>query len=153
MNIIFLDFDGVMATCAYCNYLEKCGEAECDSKGRPWFDPSCTENLRKIIDATDADVVVTSDWKYIDKYDDLLRLWKERNMPGCLIDVTADVSKRRGDEIDAWLRECIAECNYVIIDDLDESNFNPHQLPYLLRVASVAGLDEEAVRGAISILR
>lgn len=152
MNIIFLDFDGVMVTSSYGYYLEKNGLVEGDAKGRPLFDPACVENLNHIIEATEADVVVTSDWKFIDKYDGLLKLWKERYMPGYLTDITPNTSKHRGDEIDAWLRECTTSCKYVIIDDLDESNFNSHHLSHLIKVNPVSGLDSQSTKRAISIL-
>ncbi|MDE6300828.1 MAG: hypothetical protein K2M19_03850 [Muribaculaceae bacterium] len=152
MNIVFLDFDGVMDTVAYDMYLVKNGLPECDDKGRPVFDPECIECLRIIIAETNADVVVTSDWKYIDKYEGLLQMWKDRNMPGFLTDVTPNVSKHRGDEIDLWLKECKIDCNYVIIDDLDESNFNFHQLERLIVVNPAVGLDHNAAERAISIL-
>ena len=152
MNIIFLDFDGVMDTASYDMYLVKNGLPECDDKGRPIFDPKCIECLRQIIEVTNADVVVTSDWKYIDKYEGLLKMWKDRNMPGFLTDVTPNVSKHRGDEIDLWLKECKVFSNYVIIDDLDESNFNTPQLERLIVVNPFVGLDCQAAERAISIL-
>ena len=74
MKIIFLDFDGVMNTVAYERYLYKNELQEVDNKGRAIFDPACINNLRKIIVATGADIVVSSDWKYIDTYKDLLQM-------------------------------------------------------------------------------
>ena len=62
MNIIFLDFDGVLDTASYDVYLVRKGMPECDEKGRPVFDPKRIENLKHIIAATGADIVVTSDW-------------------------------------------------------------------------------------------
>ena len=152
MNIIFLDFDGVMDTASYDLFLNRNGLPECDDNGRPVFDPKCTECLKLIIDETHADVVVTSDWKYIDKYEGLLQMWRDRNMPGFLTDITPNVSKHRGDEIDLWLKECKNECNYVIIDDLDESNFNTHQLDRLVVVNPLVGLDIQAAEQAINII-
>ena len=63
MNIIFLDFDGVMDTASYDAYLVKNDLPECDADGRPLFDPKSIDNLNKIIEQTGADIVVTSDWK------------------------------------------------------------------------------------------
>ena len=67
-------------------------------------------------------------------------------------DVTPNVSKHRGDEIDLWLKECKVFSNYVIIDDLDESNFNTPQLERLIVVNPFVGLDCQAAERAISIL-
>lgn len=152
MNIIFLDFDGVMDTASYDMFLVRNGMPECDEFGRPVFDPGCIVNLKQIIDATAADVVVTSDWKYLDSYKDLLEMWRQRGMPGFMTDVTPNVSKHRGDEIARWLEECKVECNYVIIDDLDSENFNKDQHDRLVTVNPYYGLDKEAAQKSISIL-
>ena len=118
------------------------------------FDPNCVRNLAEIIEKTGADIVVSSSWKYIMSYKDFLDLWEFRNLPGFVTDVTPtpDVRRNRGDEIDAWLYECDVECQYVIIDDLDGSNFNEHQLSRLLVVNPFNGLDEEIAERAIAIL-
>lgn len=60
-----------MICMSYDMYLVRNGMPECDGKGRPVFDPKCIENLKHIIAAIGADIVVTSDWKYIDSYEDL----------------------------------------------------------------------------------
>lgn len=152
MNIVFLDFDGVLDTASYDMYLVRNGLPECDEKGRPVFDPRCIENLKQIVDSTNADIVVTSDWKYIDSYEDLLEMWRIRCMPGFMTDLTPNVSKHRGDEIARWLNECDVECNYVIIDDLNSENFNKDQLERLVTVNPYYGLDKEATLKAISII-
>lgn len=87
-------------------------------------------------------------------YKDFLDMWAYRDLPGFVTDVTPtpDVRRNRGDEIDAWLRECDVECQYVIIDDLDGSNFNEHQLSRLLVVNPFNGLDDEIAERAIAIL-
>ncbi len=73
-------------------------------------------------------------------------------MPGFLTDTTPNMSSHRGYEIDSWLKECKAECNYIIIDDLDTENFNHHQLERLIVVNPFTGLDEDVVDKAIAIL-
>jgi hypothetical protein len=81
-------------------------------------------------------------------------MWEFRGLPGFVTDVTPtpDIRRNRGDEIDAWLDECSVECQYVIIDDLDATNFNDHQLPRLLVVNPFNGLDESTAERAIQIL-
>ena len=153
MKIIFLDFDGVMDTATYCSYLERQGLPECDSNGRPNFDPECISNLKRIVDNTNADIVVSSDWKYIDSYTDLLEMWSERNMPGFMTDLTPNVSKHRGSEIDQWLKECKTVCNYVIIDNLGETSFNVHQLERLITINPSKDLTETDAIQAITILK
>ena len=153
MKVIFLDFDGVMDTAYYDHVLSKKGLPGNDSFGTV-FDPNCVENLKRIIDETSADIVVSSSWKYFMTYKDFLDMWEYRHLPGFITDVTPIPPNRRnrGDEIDAQLKECQIDCQYIIIDDLDESNFNPHQLSHLLVVNPFNGIDDEIADKAIQLL-
>ena len=153
MKIIFLDFDGVMDTSYYDHILSKEGKPGNDEYGAV-FDPYCIRNLKRIIEETEADIVVSSSWKYMMGYQDFLNMWKDRGLPGFITDVTPNPvdRRKRGDEIDAWIEECKTECQYVIIDDLEANNFNEHQIPRLLIVNPFFGLDEETAERAIQIL-
>lgn len=153
MKIVFLDFDGVMDTGYHDHILSKKGLAGNDEFGTV-FDPNCVQNLKHIIDETGADIVVTSSWKYFMTYKDFLEMWKARNLPGFVTDVTPspEYARNRGDEIDAWLKESRTYCRYVIIDDLDGSNFNPHQINKLLVVNPYNGIDEATAEKAIQLL-
>ena len=153
MKIIFLDFDGVMDTAYYDHVLSKEGKPGSDEYGCI-FDPNCVKNLKHIIDETSADIVVSSSWKYLMSYQDFLEMWEARNLPGFVTDVTPVPVERRnsGDEIEAWLEECHTECQYVIIDDLEANNFNEHQIPRLLVVNPIFGIDEDIAERAIALL-
>lgn len=153
MKIIFLDFDGVMDTAYYDHILSKNRLPETDKYGIV-FDPNCIQNLKYIIDNTGADIVVSSSWKDYMSYKDLLDMWKSRNLPGFVTDITPIPPHRRnrGDEIDAWLNECRTDCEYVIIDDLDAYNFNEHQIPRLLIVNPFNGLDDITAEKAVKLL-
>ena len=153
MKIIFLDFDGVMDTVYYDHVLSKEGKPGSDKYGVV-FDPNCIKNLKHIIDETGADIVVSSSWKYLMSYQDFQEMWEARGLPGFVTDVTPEPANRRkrGDEIDAWLDECRTECQYVIIDDLDDNNFNEHQIPRLLVVNPFGGIDEDIAERAIALL-
>ena len=152
MKIIFLDFDGVMDTEYYDHILSEAGKPISDEYGL-LFDPECVKNLKYIIDNTGADIVVSSTWKDDMSYKEILDMWKYRGLPGFVTDVTPTTAKHiRGDEIDAWLKECPTECNYVIIDDLEAYNFNEHQIPRLLVVNPFFGLDEVTAERAIILL-
>ena len=153
MKIIFLDFDGVMDTAYYDHMLSKQGLPGNDPYGTV-FDPNCVHNLRRIIDNTGADIVVSSSWKHFMTYKEFLEMWDARGLPGFVTDVTPipDMRRNRGDEIDSWLNECNVEWQYVIIDDLDGSNFNEHQIPRLLVVNPFFGLDEDTAERAIYLL-
>lgn len=141
MKVIFLDFDGVMDTAHYDNYLNYMGLPENDKYGVV-LDPDCIANLKRIIDATGADIVVSSTWKDFMTYREILEMWEYRQLPGFVTDTTPTCSRKRGDEIDRWLEDCKTECEYVIIDDMDETQFNEHQYPKLFIVNPYDGLNE-----------
>ena len=63
-KIIFLDFDGVLNTEHYQNFLYHEGNPWQDKYGA-FFDPDAVAQLKRIIDATNADIVVESSWKYL----------------------------------------------------------------------------------------
>ena len=154
MKVIFLDFDGVMGTAYYGHILGKEGLPYHDEFGAV-FDPNCIECLKEIIEKTGAKIVVTSSWKSLMSFGEMLDMWEQRGLPGCVIDMTPSSSGcgHRGDEIDAWLNECKDECQYVILDDINERNFNEHQLPRLIVVNPYHGLDKEAAGRAIELLQ
>ena len=152
-KVIFLDFDGVMDTEYYDKILISEGKPINDEYGIV-FDPNSVRNLKRIIDETYADIVVTSTWKYEMSYADILDMWKARELPGFVTDVTPNIlgCRCRGDEIDAWLEDCKDECQYVILDDLGAENFHTLQIPRLLVVNPYYGIDEVIADKAISHL-
>ena len=99
-KIIFLDFDGVMDTSFMKISLTKERPALSDEYGL-LFDEECVESLKKIIDATNADIVVTSSWKLDMNLEKLQEMWKRRKLPGNVIDVTPNLIGSRSEEISA----------------------------------------------------
>ena len=110
-------------------------------------------NLRRIIDETGADIVVSSTWKDFMTYKEILEMWEYRKLPGFVTDTTPTCSRKRGDEIDSWLEECNTECEYVIIDDMDETQFNEHQYDRLFVVNPYDGLNEQTAEKVIQLFR
>lgn len=152
-KIIFLDFDGVLVTDRYQEEQIASGGVLRDSHGAV-FDPVCIENLRQIIDSTDADIVAISTWKMQMGLDGLMWMWSSRHMPGHLIDATPDIDPiRRGNEVQAWLDAYGEECRYAIIDDCPILDFfREEQLPFLFKVDERTGLDEETMNRVIEHL-
>ena len=127
------NFDGVMATSRYNTQLS--------DKGQPWadgfgtlFDPVCVDNLKLIIEATCADIVVTSTWK--------------------VVGVTPDIDVLcRGNEIEAWLAEREKNICYAIIDDAPITGFfTEGQQKHLFIVDEWTGIDEGTARSVIEYL-
>ena len=61
-KVIFLDFDGVLNTEYYQGFLMYHGKTWQDQYGA-FFDPEAILQLKRIIDATNADIVIESSWK------------------------------------------------------------------------------------------
>lgn len=165
-KIIFLDFDGVLNTEHYQNLLQLQGKPWQDEYGA-FFDPNAVKQVKRIIDATGADIVVESSWKYLG-LDAIRKLWKVRNLPGRIIDIThSSVSDNyllrtnlndlytskpycKGIEIASWLSEHREYIRYVIIDD--EYVILDSQLPHFILINPYEGITEEQANMSISIL-
>ena len=149
-KIIFLDFDGVLNTEHYQGLLQYQGEPWQNEYGA-LFDPNAVKQLKRIIDATDADIVVESSWKYLG-LDAMKELWKVRNLPGKIIDITPSlVGESKGVEIASWLSEHgKQDTRYVIIDD--EYVILDSQLSHFILTNPYEGITEEQANRAISML-
>ena len=97
-KIIFLDFDGVLNTEHYQGLLQFQGKPWQDEHGA-YFDPNAIKQLERIIDATDAHIVVESSWKYLG-LDAMKELWNVRNLPGRIIDITPSTTS------DEYITKC-----------------------------------------------
>ena len=149
-KILFLDFDGVLNTEHYQGLLQYQSSPWQDEYGA-FFDPKAVKQLKRIIDATDADIVVESSWKYLG-LDAMKELWKVRNLPGTIIDITPSLlGKNKGVEIASWLSKYAKQdIRYVIIDD--EYVILDSQLPHFILTNPYEGITEEQANRAISML-
>jgi methionine--tRNA ligase beta chain len=161
MKTIFLDIDGVLNV----DYKDR------DQFGHIFRD-EYVQNLKEIIEKTGAKIVISSTWK--DKgIERMLALWKERNLPGEIIDVTPDCvdvceatdivyydQVKRGHEIKLWLDRHPEVTQYVIFDDIQD--FLDEQQDYFVNCSTgepvkpwklgIPGLKEECKIKAINIL-
>ena len=149
-KILFLDFDGVLNTEHYQSLLQYQGKPWQDEYGA-FFDPKAVKQLKRIIDATDADIVVESSWKYLG-LDAMKELWEVRNLPGTIIDITPSLlGKNKGVEIASWLSKYAKQdIRYVIIDD--EYVILDSQLTHFILTNPYEGITEEQANRAISML-
>ena len=149
-KILILDFDGVLNTEHYQGLLQYQGKPWQDEYGA-FFDPKAVKQLKRIIDATDADIVVESSWKYLG-LDAMKELWEVRNLPGTIIDITPSLlGKNKGVEIASWLSKYAKQdIRYVIIDD--EYVILDSQLPHFILTNPYEGITEEQANRAISML-
>ena len=163
-KIIFMDFDGVLNTEYYQELLQFQSKPWQDEHGA-YFDPNAVKQLERIIDATDADIVVESSWKYLG-LDAMKEPWNVRNLPGRIIDITPstrsdeyllnvdldDFSNKmhhcKGLERSSWLSEKgLSNTRYVIIDD--EYVVLESQLSNFILTNPYEGITEEQANKAI----
>ena len=164
---LFLDFDGVLNTEYYQNLLSYQGLAVQDMHGAI-FDPETIKQLKRIIDATDAKIIVESSWKFLG-LDAMQEMWEARELPGQIIDITSSsvsdnwllhanlddidpaMGHCKGMEIASWLTDhALQDARYVIIDD--EYVILDSQLPYFILTNPYDGITEALADRAISIL-
>ena len=129
MKVIFLDVDGVLNDWG-CGGLTN----------EKWYDEKYMEQLRLLVQNTDALIVVSSTWKYsIKMLGKLAKALEEHGM--AIYDVTPDCYDKRV-EIQAYLSQHKDIENYVVLDDDDYTKeFGKHMVRTLeyLRM----GLDEQ----------
>lgn len=148
-KIIFLDLDGVITTPSskYC------------------LSPPHMDLLGKIIEATDAYIVISSSWRRYNLEQTIDFITSESNPfvgknPFPFVDRVIDITKRlrpikmsdyihRGDEIQEWLDRHEVE-SYIILDDIN--NMLESQQSHLVLTDEIDGLTEKDVEKAIGIL-
>ena len=162
---LFLDFDGVLNTEFYQDLLLSLGKQWQDEHGA-FFDPEAVKQLRRIIDATQADIVIESSWKYLG-LKAMQEMWHARHLPGRVIDITpfcasdswlqtADLNENdltlcKGIEIASWLCDHAAkDARFGIIDD--EYVILDSQIPHFIMTNPFDGITEEVANRAIAIL-
>lgn len=141
-KIIFLDIDGVLnneivaqewlakegSGGGYGGFFEE--EEEATKENVKWSHKNI-DNLREIVQATNASIVISSDWRKhfsVKKFKEMFSLYGWKNAP--IIDKTTVMHSSnpgygklikydvRGREIEQWLSENKDVTSYVIIDDL-----------------------------------
>lgn len=145
-NIIFLDIDGVMNTRQHLRRQKKKAGRISNTN---WCPIAC-RHLNLLCEQFDAGIIVSSTWRYNHDIEELREFFADNNIaPELVIDATPSLihekslgSFCRGDEIAGWLKE--NDCStYVIIDDLQESQFLEEQQPHLVVVKQDIGFAEK----------
>jgi len=156
MKVIFLDFDGVITTPE--SHYELC--------------PKKMALLKKIVDATDAKIVISSSWRRTNLEDTIKHITDTgnpfvKNNPFILADKVVGITHRmfgfihphkdrhckipRGVEINAWVFEHEMDIeSYVILDDDDDMLYI--QRNRFIHTDGLQGLTDSDVDRAIDIL-
>lgn len=154
MKVIFLDIDGVMNTEASMIAAHDKGY---DGSSADGWDLNAVANLKRILETTGAEIVISSTWRFERFQPELLRAFQMYGLP-CWIGVTPRKMSlhSRGGEIAMWIRDHLDECGvaierYVILDD--DSDMLDEQKPFFVKTHfRNGGLTKELADKAIEIL-
>jgi len=162
-KVLFLDIDGVLNTESW--HTHAVGGTAKDQYGYT-FDPVAVGNLKRIVDATGADIVISSSWKFMG-LSTLLEMWEDRGLPGRVIDITPNAwsdemllntniedlaeFSGKGYEIKEWMaRHGKKVSNYVIVDDANE--MLTEQQSHFIEVCPNIGITEQDAEDIIKLL-
>ncbi len=149
MNVIFLDVDYVLSSIN--NAVDMYSKTGIPRHGCNFpFDQKCLENLKYIVDETDAYLVISSGWR---KYNDHMeKLYFELNKYD-LVDRIIGQTKVLGNrvlEIKDFIENFEGEINFIILDD---SAYMEDLVDYLINTNAYFGLTREDANHAIMKLR
>ncbi len=168
MNVIFLDIDGVLNSEAMLRKLdtkhrelghhERC---ECYRLERQ-IDPEAVVRLNRLIEATNAKIVVSSSWRLLMDPPELHRVLVGHGLVGEIIGETPDGPNDpafasygpidrifRGNEIAHWLKQHPEVERFVILDDCSDMDHLKHRL---VQTDCEEGLLDEHVELAINMM-
>lgn len=151
---IFLDVDGVLNNKQYYTKMHKKYGGRFFCQNMP-FNPRSLKNLRKLIDAVDGYVVITSSWRRNEACMAVLEA-RLTEYGIKIFDMTSINAGRRGEEIKEWLKDnynivklnhkdtmlIIDDEKYDIVDCFDEDK-------YFVKTDERYGLTNRKVREAI----
>lgn len=154
IKVIFLDIDGVLNSYDWFVSNRK-------NKHRVHLDDKAIEFLSRVVNSTNAKIVLSSSWRIISEDSEpmieLKEKFKKLNMD--IFDKTGRSRKRksRGWEIREWLKENKKLFNiisFVIIDDdsYDIINHKKTLLPYYIKTSFKDGLKEKHIPRILHVL-
>ncbi len=151
-KILFVDIDGPLATTDCSNHTEFKWNAHVYR-----MDIRCVKILNEILTETDADMVISSDWRKHFTLKELGEIFEWNGVIKKPIDVTiiapisfSSLERNRMNEIAIWLKEHLPD-KWVAIDDL---NLLSNQVPNFVLCnyengISEAGTKEEIIKHLI----
>jgi hypothetical protein len=149
-KVIMLDIDGVLNPS--CSMADR-------RFTRQICDDGCVERLKRIIEATDAKIVLTSTWRFgalmpecrafVSEFE---RLRAEMKLYGLKIFSVTKKLGRRDDEIMDWLEQHPNVTNWVAIDDDSFDMTSVINQGKLVHTSTLIGLQDEHIQLAINIL-
>ena len=140
----------VLNSDAYADYMLT--EGNVDIFNEDMLDERAIVQLKKIVEATNAEIVLSSSWRwYKETRDKIHHQLRQKGID--FVDTTPreiDITMSRGAEIKAWLDNHPEVEKFVILDD-DELQIEEY-LPYHVKTTFKYGLTREKAAEAIKIL-
>ncbi len=132
MKAIFLDVDGVLNS---DEYFDSVSDSDDDSIENE-IDMDKIKLLKEAVNLTDAQVVLSSSWRYTRKAQSLRELLIEN---GIVTDVTPFLQNKRGLEIKSWLKNNPNVDDFVILDDEVFDSYDDFLLSKLIKTSDSNG--------------
>ena len=145
-KVLFLDIDGVLNNGKWAEQVYKTEHKSIF--GNAMLYPKSLQQLKRIIDETGAQIVVSSSWRKIGRLmEALTRQLDAHNLS--VADTTPYLGDNRGDDISKWLQEHPEVTNYAILDD--DADMTIH-MEHLVQTSFQTGLRKEEANNCIDIL-
>lgn len=141
MKVVFLDFDGVLNSDRSFEFY----------RTLTIFDISSIQALNKVVNKTQAKVVITSSWRMIYTLSELRLILLKAGFEGEVIGRTpvfTESVKRRSDEIAFWLNRHKDAESFVILDDCPIRRLQQNQV----LTSMATGFQEAEAEKAVEML-
>jgi FMN phosphatase YigB (HAD superfamily) len=150
---VLLDIDGVLVTTPAWKVVEQ------HADGFMQFNERAADNLAKLLDKTQAAVVLITTHRISYSEDDWITIFRKRNINASTITKINKAAKledirSRAEEIEAWVLAQADPISYVIIDDDLSLNALPEHIKRrCILTKPMIGIDQSIVDRAMCILQ
>lgn len=136
MKVLFLDFDGVLTS---EQHLIRVYRSDFHGE-KPKFCPIACSNLRWILEQGDIKIVISSSWRKHKTIEDLQSVLYDHGIINAEVIGKTPLFEgvKRGEEIEAWLKDHPEVTKYAILDDFPD--VLDHQRPHLVQTRFDHGL-------------
>ena len=169
-KVIFLDIDGVLQPTTYENRFNHDLDKLCEDLSLKYQDENYLEidkydvgavyydwkeeavnNLKRLLDETKAEIVLSSTWKRYNTFDNLKRLFKIHELDTFLVEIVPFVQYEgnKKDDLIKYLNNHPDLTRYVVIDDMNMEEFFSGHFVHTKRMGF---FDEDSLKESIRIL-
>lgn len=151
MNVVFLDFDGVLNSHEYFERRTRSSEwSRADD-----IDRDAVARLQLLCDAASASIVISSTWRLLHRRVELCDLLRAKGLTAKVLDKTPELHDERGHEIQAWLdnNAKLGRFDVTGIVILDDNSDMAHLRPWLVQTSFATGLTDACIVRARDVLR